>query len=253
MLICLCLSLGTHVRAATPDTTWNSAQKIIARLPSGSLPERVEAASRQLMGRPYLLGPLGEGDSILGEAKPRFRLDAFDCVTYLETSIALAKSQDTTDLLARMDSIRYLQGKVGWRTRDHFFEGDWLPRNGAFAKVSRTPGDSLIVRRLARREFYGKKGFAVPDTQVQLPVLWREKAISKFAKVSDADAIRGVCFVGKIEGYPCLHTGWIVERKGRIPFLRHASAAGSVREQPLSEYLREKSKFIGIVVWDFVP
>ena len=78
-----------------------------------------------------MLGPLGEGDARRGEAKPRFRLDSFDCVTFLETSLALARARDTSDLLVRMDSIRYLDGRVEWRWRNHFFEGDWLPRNAA--------------------------------------------------------------------------------------------------------------------------
>lgn len=229
------------------------AQRLIGELPAGNLAVRAEAASRALLGRGYLLGPLGEGDSARGEPKPRFRLDSFDCVTYLETSLALARARDTSDLLGRMDSIRYLGGKVDWRWRNHFFEGDWLPRNSARVALVLFPEDTTVVRRLARKAFYAKRGFDVPDTSVELHVLWRDRAIARFSKPSDSARLRGVAFVGKVDGYPALHTGFLVERPGRPALLRHASQAGSVREQPFADYLREKTKFVGVVVWDVLP
>ncbi|HQF54356.1 MAG TPA: DUF1460 domain-containing protein, partial [Fibrobacteria bacterium] len=63
------------------DSTLAIAARIMANLPAGDPATRLEAASRALLGRPYLLGTLGEGDSAKGDPKPRLRLDAFDCVT----------------------------------------------------------------------------------------------------------------------------------------------------------------------------
>jgi D-alanyl-D-alanine carboxypeptidase/D-alanyl-D-alanine-endopeptidase (penicillin-binding protein 4) len=200
-----------------------------------------------------LLGPLGEGDARRGEAKPRFRLDSFDCVTFLETSLALARARDTSDLLVRMDSIRYLDGRVEWRWRNHFFEGDWLPRNAARVALVRFPEDTMVARRLARKGFFAKKGFDVPDTSVELHLLWRDRAMVRYSKPSDSARLRGVALVGKVDGYPVLHTGFLVERKGAPAMLRHASQAGSVREQPFADYLREKTKFVGVIVWEVLP
>jgi len=205
------------------------------------------------VGRGYLLGPLGEGDSSRGDPKPRFRLDSFDCVTYLETSLALARARDTSDLLSRMDSIRYLDGRAQWRWRNHFFEGDWLPRNGSRVRLLRFPEDTTVTRRLARKGFYAKKGFEVPDTSVELHLLWRDRAIARFSSSSDSARLLGVAFVGKVDGYPVLHTGFLVERAGAPALLRHASQAGSVREQPFAQYLTGKPKFVGVVVWEVLP
>jgi hypothetical protein len=63
----------------------------------------------------------------------------------------------------------------------------------------------------------------------------------------------GVAFVGKVDGYPVLHTGFLVERAGAPALLRHASQAGSVREQPFAEYLAGKPKFVGVLVWEVLP
>src|ERR1035437_263618 len=185
-----------------PDRS-SEASRLLASLPPGGLSVRTEAASRALLGRGYLLGPLGEGDAALrpgsgqvrGEAKPRFRLDSFDCVTYLETSMALAAARDTSDLLSRMDSIRYRGGMVDWRWRNHFFEGDWLPRNASRVALVRFADDTTVVRRLARKGFFAKKGLDIPDTSVDLHLLWRDRAIAHYSKASDSTRLRGVALV----------------------------------------------------------
>jgi D-alanyl-D-alanine carboxypeptidase/D-alanyl-D-alanine-endopeptidase (penicillin-binding protein 4) len=226
------------------------AAGLLAGLPSGDLSTRLDRASAALLGRGYLLGPLGEGDSAWGDPEPRFRLDSFDCVTYVETSLALALSPEPSRLLSTLDSIRYRDGRVRWAERNHFFEADWLPRNSRLLRPVPFPEDTLLRRRVSRRSFYAKRGVEVADTVVDLPVLWRDRAIERFARASDSARIRGVALVGKVEGYPVLHTGFLVERPGRPALLRHASQAGTVREQPFAAYLREKTKFVGVLVWE---
>ncbi len=235
------------------DSTRSTAVRIWKTLPNSPPSLRLEAASRTLLGRPYLLGPLGEGDSLRGETKPRFRMDAFDCVTYLETSLALAVSRDSTAIEATMDSIRYQGGRPEWKDRNHFFEAEWLPRNHRWVRPVAFPDDTIARRRVARAGFYAKKGIPVADTVVDLRMVPRERALSRWSKASDSTRIRGVGLVGKVEGFPVLHTGCLVERAGEPAFLRHASQAGTVREQPFADYLREKPKFVGVVVWDWLP
>jgi len=239
--------------AAGPDSTKSAAVRVWKTLPKADLETRLEAASRALLGRPYLLGPLGEGDSIRGETKPRLRMDAFDCVTYLETSLALAVSSDSTDILSQMDTIRYRGGNPFWKERNHFFEGDWLPRNRRFVRLVEFPGDTVENRLLSRKGFYAKHGVVVDDTLIALRMTPREKAIERWSRASDTTRIRGVGLVGKVVGYPVLHTAFLIERKGMPAILRHASQAGSVREQPFADYLREKPKFVGVMVWDWLP
>jgi hypothetical protein len=251
---CAILFLAFSARGAQAAPDLSEAARILASLPEASTEIRAEAASRALLGRPYLRGgPLGENDSSLGDPQPRFRLDGFDCVTYLETSLALARARDTSGLLSRMDSIRYQDARVAWRFRNHFFEGDWLPRNSARVGLVRFPEDTLVTRRLDRREFYGKRGISVPDTNVQLPILWRDRAISRYAKPSDTTRLRGVALVGKVDGYPVLHTGFLVERKGAPAQLRHAAQDATTREQPFSRYLEGKTQFVGVLIWDILP
>lgn len=250
---CHAASQAAPRAVSEPDSTEREAIRIWKELPAADRSTRLDAASRALMGRPYLLGPLGEGDSLHGEAKPRLRMDAFDCVTYIETALALAVSPDSSSILPTMDTIRYRGGNAVWKDRNHFFEGDWLPRNHRFARLDTFPGDTVEDRLLSRQGFYAKRGVAVDDTTIALRMTPREKAIERWSRPSDSTRIRGVGFVGKVKGYPVLHTGFLVERRGEPAILRHASQAGSVREQPFAAYLREKPRFAGVMVWDWLP
>lgn len=235
-----CIAAGTKVRDASPAPSFHA---------------RLDSVSRTFLGRGYKGGPLGEGDTLLGDPAPRLRTDSFDCVTYIETAEAFARASSTDSVLPVLDRIRYDRGQVAWAHRNHYTEADWLPANTLAGRVrlDTTESDSVDCRVLARAAFYGKRGFDRPDTTVLLPLITRAKALSIFAKPAIATRIRGIGLVGKVAGLGVLHTGFLVERAGEPPILRHASQAGTVREQPLAEYLAGKPRFIGVVVWDYLP
>jgi len=87
----------------------------------------LERVSAPLVGRPYQLGPLGEGDKL-----PLYRLDAFDCTTFVETVMANAycyPAGEPSCLEAKMAQIRYRGSRISFRDRNHVPELDWLPNN----------------------------------------------------------------------------------------------------------------------------
>jgi hypothetical protein len=100
----------------------------------GLADDRITKLSARFLGVPYMANPLGEGD-MAGAPKasrgPRYRLDAFDCVSYVETVIALARTNSEEDFRAEMDKIRYKEGRVSFETRNHFTSVDWIPNNAS--------------------------------------------------------------------------------------------------------------------------
>lgn len=227
----------------------------VQRVSLPSFHQRLDSVSKSFLGAPYKLGPLGEGDSALGDALPRFRTDSFDCVTYIETAEAMARATRPDSVLPVLDAIRYDNGRVSWRHRNHFTEADWIPANTQAGRIRFDPTESDTTDRrvLARGAFYAKRQVVRPDTAVDLPLVTRRRALEAFAKPSGVARIRGIGLVGKVPGYAILHTGFLVERPGEPAILRHASQSGSVREQPLVEYLASKPKFVGIVLWTYLP
>lgn len=116
--LALILALAAH-----PDAPAQLLRALTER-PAGA--ERAVAATAPLIGRRYLLSPLGEGAG--PDPDPRFRLDAFDCVTFVETAIALGTAGDLTEAAVLMDDIRY-DGPPAFDRRNHYVIPQWIPAN----------------------------------------------------------------------------------------------------------------------------
>lgn len=97
--------------------------------PISSMPERIHAISAKLRGTPYMLGALGEGRNARYDQYPLFRLDAFDCETYVDTVLAIAFAQNEQTFKQCIRNIRYHNGTVNYLTRNHFASLDWNTNN----------------------------------------------------------------------------------------------------------------------------
>ncbi len=91
--------------------------------------DRVDSASRSFLGVPYEDAPLGEGGNDAYDHGPLYRFDAFDCMTYVETMLALAGSQKPEEFPKKLARIRYQGDKPRFVTRNHFPCTDWIPHN----------------------------------------------------------------------------------------------------------------------------
>ncbi len=74
----------------------------------------------QYLGAKYASSPLGE--EMKPDIDPLIRDDAFDCTTFVET--ALSGGDRNT-----LNQIRYQDGNIGFLSRNHFIESDWLRNN----------------------------------------------------------------------------------------------------------------------------
>jgi hypothetical protein len=112
---------------AHPKGTWASLDPRRVE----DFPIILDHLSLALVGRPYRLGPLGEGED---SSHPLYRLDVFDCTTYLETIMANAycfRDRRSNCLETQMRKIRYGGNRVSFAERNHIPELDWLPHNQA--------------------------------------------------------------------------------------------------------------------------
>ena len=78
----------------------------------------------QYLGKKYILNPLGEEKT--PDTDPLIRSDAFDCTTFVETSLSKGN-------VNKLTKIRYKDGKIDFLNRNHFIESDWLYNNSAGA------------------------------------------------------------------------------------------------------------------------
>jgi len=101
----------------------------VADAKSRDVVTQINALSEYFLEAEYILGPLGEGEAGQFDQQPLYRTDAFDCVTYVETVIALANSNNLEGFKQHMLDIRYENDKPSFLNRNHFTSVDWNKNN----------------------------------------------------------------------------------------------------------------------------
>ncbi len=94
-----------------------------------SLCEKTDQVSRYFMGTKYSLGALGEGPEGIYDMNPLYRTDAFDCLTYVSTVLALVEAANCEEFIRTLKKIHYYNAKVSYFNRYHFTEADWNVEN----------------------------------------------------------------------------------------------------------------------------
>ena len=109
------------------------AQLLLKKDSRCSAGSRIDILSRHFLGQPYTINPLiGSADT---PEVFTVSLDGFDCVTYIETILALARASSVDDFSEWLRKIRYEGGRVTWDRRNHYMT-NWI-RNNARAGTLR--------------------------------------------------------------------------------------------------------------------
>jgi hypothetical protein len=211
--------------------------------------------AERFLGVKYVVSPLGEGQGV--DPDPRYRTDAFDCLTFVETAIALSLSPDAPQPV--LDRIRYGGDTVSYAERNHVMEAQWLPHNvekGFLRDVTKQYGGEAVVhvvKALGDEQWAAKEGKALGlDREHQargefgLDVIPARVALEKLKAAPDgtvvvvvrADRARLVTRIG--------HVGFLLHKKKGV-FMRHASRTfGHVVDENLASYL---SRNLGYAKW----
>ena len=237
----------------------------LAERPPG---QAIQALGRYFLGRPYLVGPL---DQTLDQNPPEqlvCRLDGFDCFTFDEAVLALARTVDDgsysydkyKDYTRR---LRYRNGEIGYCNRQHYYT--------AFVKQAEEQGVlKNITRQIGGRRNPDKRyGFMsahrgeYPQLESDSLYLCIQQVEKRLNRTMDyyyvpQDSIRAV--YGKlkagdlistatdIDGLDVTHTG-LVYKKADTTGLLHASTSGSVKISPdLQRYVQGVDSQVGIIV-----
>src|SRR5215469_4180706 len=199
---------------------------------------RMDVLSRHFLGYPYLADPL-IGSSDIREVFTA-SLDGFDCVTYIETILALARASNVDEFIEWLRKIRYEQGCIQWEWRNHYMTL-WIRNNireGIVKSIS-IPAVPIVSRE---RVLNVVPGLAAQQTRVEcVPKL----AVPRLATYLHSGDL--IFFVSTRKNLDVFHTG-IIMRDGNSILMRHASRSqGFVVEQELSKFLKA-NRMAGIIV-----
>ena len=248
--------LALLAAAAGPDAALDAG---LAARRAG--PERAVWASGRLLGAPYVLSPLGEGEG--PDPDPRFRLDAFDCVTFVETVVALGNATTVAGAARLLDDVRY-DGPPDFAHREHYVEAQWLPgnlRKGWLAEATRAVAGPLAERAEKRLtpgawKAAERAGHVLPDLPPErrpvgtfafdLVPLARVPEIAP--RIPEGTVLLVVREDRPSRPYRVTHMGVVVTGSDGERLLRHASDAPGalrVRDERLDRFLARNARYEG--------
>lgn len=230
-------------------------------------------ASREFIGRPYRLSPLGEGRGV--DADPLIRFDAFDCTTYIETVIAVsrAETEKVSDSLAEIRRIRYSKGVVDFNRRRHLPAFQWLPElieNRILADITKEIGRNEthylsaslspeIWRKRKRHILPALKPESLPVRKVRLPYIRLDDFNRIAPRIKETAILSVVRPKASLAPVIITHQALLIPRPGKSPLVRHArkKPVNRVVEEPLARFLarlkrKRRPPVLGINVADIL-
>jgi hypothetical protein len=198
---------------------------------------KMKLISARLLGAPYIVQPLK--GSLTEPEEFVVRLDGFDCVTYIETVLALAGALDVNSFLNRLRTLRYANGEVSYATRLHYTT-DWSKANiqrGYLQDVT------LGADTVARTKVLSKlAGFQPRAESFRFYPKTKLNAVKE--TLQDGDLIY---FVSARQGLDTYHVGLLFWEGDRLVMRHAARSQHKVVEQPLTEFIKA-NRMSGFIV-----
>jgi len=191
--------------------------------------ERIDIVSRALIGSPYVAYPLIGGPHKAEQFVTRD--DGFDCVTYCETVLAAARSFAAADFDPELRRIRYRDGVVAWRERNHYF-ADWSTCN-----IANGVCRAIVLPEAAVVEKTVSYMLGLPVEHVSLATIPAASVLAHADRLATGDIVG---FLSRRPGIDFFHTGFIVVAKDGTLGLRHAARSqGRVLDQRLAQFVTD--------------
>jgi hypothetical protein len=240
---------------------WARAQRLDT-LPAGQIMARI---GRTFVGAPYVPGTL----EVPGPERLVVNLRAFDCVTFIENTLALARvvragTGGYHAFQQELLRIRYRNGRLhGYPSRLHYFS-EWIADNqakGIVQDITRELGGVVDGERISFMSQHVDAYRQLADTANLRQIKAIEQRLAAQARyfipegriaaladrIQDGDVIAAT---STLPGLDIAHTGLALWQNGKL-HLMHAPLVGSVVEisqLPLAERIRSIDKQDGIMV-----
>ncbi len=201
------------------------------------LGKRLDQISAGFVGRPYVEGSLGGGPNSPEEL--RISLKAFDCVTYVETVLALALARAIDEFIDTIRQIRYEDGDVDWFRRNHYMV-DWARNNEVSGFIKNTTSGPRAVEKTCMLSLIP----GIPQKTTTFAYFPTQSLEELRDLIETGDLI---LFVSTRQTLDVFHAGVLVNQSGHL-LLRHAArTGGGAIEQELVEFMSE-NKMAGFVL-----
>jgi len=190
--------------------------------------QRIDVISRGFLGTRY------RGYMLIGgpQRPERFvvRDDGFDCVTYCETVLAGAIARKPAAFAPALRAIRYHDGVVEWRERNHYFF-EWSEHNianGTCRAIS-MDGEVALSKTVYWHKALGRRHFA-------MRVIPSATFLANRTRLATGDIVG---FVTRRTNLDYFHIGFVAFGARGDFLLRHASRIhGRVLDESMARFVK---------------
>jgi len=212
-----------------------------------TITERINYYSAMFLGMPYDLTCTGDGPYALYEPRPLVNFKETNCMVFCEHVLALSISDSWDNFFNNLQQIRYKDGIIGMRTRNHYTMADWLPANSWLLEdVSRQVGGQYTqttTRTISHKTFFRAKGitdmrYVLPDREITIDYVPKEDLLKVKKNVRPGD-ILALIFADKTDIFSA-HMLMIAEKNGKIHIRESSSSKMTTFDTPYDEWVKSK-------------
>jgi hypothetical protein len=218
--------------------------------------DRIKLYSNMFLGTPYSWTATGDGPYALLETYPLVNFQETNCMVYCEHVLALSISDSWDNFFNNLQQIRYKDGIIGMKTRNHYTMADWLPENNwILDDVSAEVGGEYtasMTRTISHENFFKGKGindmrYVKHDRKITVEYVPMEHMKDVKSRVKNGDIV-AMLFADKDNVFSA-HMLMIVEKDGDLYFREASTTNYSTFETEYDEWLDWKGtwdKYAGI-------
>ena len=191
--------------------------------------DKIKIYSDYFLEMPYKLTCAGDGPYALYEPWPLVNFRQTNCMVLCEHVLALSISDSWDNFFNNLQQIRYKDGMIGMRTRNHYTMADWLPQNRwLLGDVTEKVGGNFIksvTRTISHKKFFAGKGISdmrdvLPDRELSVDYIPFKELPNIENNLRNGD-IAALIFAGKEDIFSA-HMMIIVEEDGQ-KYIREAA------------------------------
>lgn len=211
--------------------------------------QKMDYFSAYFLGTPYDFKCIGDGINALMENYPLLNFKETNCMALCEHVLALAISDGWDNFFNNLMHIRYKNGLIGMKTRNHYTMADWLPQNSwILDDVSAKIGGNFtkkMTRTISHRQFFSAKGitdmrYVLDDRTMTIDYVPLQDLHKVGDKINQGDILT-LLFANKDNIFAAHMVMIVVKNSGK--YVREATTRGMTTiDTPYQEWIKNKQE-----------
>lgn len=211
-----------------------------------TITDKIRFYSEMFLETPYNLTCTGDGPYALYETQPLVNFKETNCMVYCEHVLALSISDSWDNFFNNLQQIRYKDGIIGMRTRNHYTMADWLPENSwLLIDASHIIGDNKVktfTRTISHINFFENKGitdlrYVKPDRAIEVSYIPFSELNDCKDKINNGD-ILALIFADKKDIFSG-HMLIAIRKEGNLYIRESAMSKMTTFDTPFEKWLSD--------------